>query len=427
MTTNTLAPSPPRSLPVLTFLAHVDATSNLEPCLVAEVDRLEQAYRPDTRVRVELSRKSRPPAVTIGLGAAEIVAAAVVAKVAAPAAGPLAPLVMWGGSLVLADGVSHLVAANRDIKMHHEPAWNGTRIYDIGPDVEKGRIDSPLVGQSDVLKPSVPELARFIADGMKKYPAQVTAVMASGHGMAYTEECSGYTVKDLKKALDDAASRSGKKVDVVVLEACLMGNLESLRILEDSARYAVVSEETMGGMGLPWQNILGSLPKGSMTAEQFGKKIVDGSIATPGIDTVAVIDLQKVEPLSKAVENLAIELRRVVAQGGRSQVRAALKQAAAYPRDFLGAVGRFAFDVRDLGELTDSVAANVTDPKAQQAAANVKSALRDTVVCATTSDEYQDAGHITIQGLRPFFNTGKYVQETGLSEWGALLADMKLI
>lgn len=415
----------PHALPVLTLLAHVDATPHdLEPFEVAEIDSFEQAHRSDARVRVQLSRQSRCAPVQIGLGLLEM-ATMPIAYAASVTLGPLGLAAAAGATLLGFDGAQRLIDGIRSLTKHREPSWNGTRVYDIGSDRTKA-LDSPRVLESDQRRPTVRQLGQFIADGMKQYPAQVTAFMASGHGLAY-ESCSGYSLSSLKKALDDAAAQSGRKVDVVILEACLMGNLESLDMLKDSARYAVVSEETMGAAGLPWKHIVGTLPQGSMTPAQFGQKIVDGCVGADGIDTVAVIDLQKVAPLTQSVNHLARELRRVVAGGGKSEVRSALRHASAYPQGFFDPLTRFSFDVRDLGDLCDSVYGRIADARVRDAADKVRTALEKAVVSSTTSKKYAGASHVTIQGPKPFFKADAYAQKTGFGEWGLLLRDLRRV
>jgi len=419
------APPAKSALPALTFLAHIDATpKELEPYEVAEVDAFEKAYRPDTRVRVQLCRESTPVLQNLGLGLMEV-AAVPIAAALAPTLGPLGFPVLLGGMFLAADGGKRFAQAYASWSHNREPAWNGTRVYDIGPDKRVGRIDSPIVEQRLEDKPDRTQLTRFLAEGMKKYPAQVTAVMLSGHGLAY-KNCTGLGVAAVKEALDQASAQSGRKIDVLILEACLMGNLESLQTLSNSARYVVVSEETMGAAGMPWANIMQSLPKDHLTAEQFGRNIMDWSTDDGNLDTLAVIDLQKIAPLSNSVESLAHELRRVVAQGGKSEVRAALRHAPAYPR-WTDPLDRMSFNMRDLGGVVDGVKARIPDARVQQAADRVKAALQDAVVSSTHRPKYASAGDISIQSTQPFFKTEKYVNQTGFREWGALLHDLRVL
>lgn len=428
---------PPRPAQ-LTFLAHVDATPHdLEVWETAEVESFEKSWRPDTNMVVQLQRDPAPLTGRIATAALELAAVPVAGAAAVgmvtlglaaatllPAAIAVATGVMLAGAGLAAavHGGSRLVDTLQERAARKEPVWSGTRTFEIGPDTSP-RIDSKVVAESPRTEPRASDITRFLAANMQKYPARVTSVLVGGHGLAW-QECAQHPVTTLRQCLEDSARQAGRKPDVLVLESCLMSNLESLNTLRDTARYAIVSEETMGASGLPWQEVFDDLPSHGLTAQSFGRRVIDASAKSDQIDTLALIDLQKVAPLASAVEALAKTLRKAVTAGHGDAVRAALDGSLSFPKGSTTA-DRAWFDVRDLGQITRSVRRGVPDPAVKQAAEQVDACLRDAVVASTSSDGYKAATHISIQGHDQDLDTREYVGETGFREWARLLEDIQ--
>lgn len=88
---------------------------------------------------------------------------------------------------------------------------------------------------------------------MKKYPARATTVLVGGHGLAW-QAYAQHPVSTLRQCLKDNARRAGHKPDVLMLESCLMSNLESLNTLRDAV---VASTSSMGYRGATHTSIQG--------------------------------------------------------------------------------------------------------------------------------------------------------------------------
>ena len=416
----------------LTFLAHVDATPHdLEVFETAEVESFEKAWRPDTNVVVHLQRDPAPLTRRIVSSALEMAFLPVAGAVALglfttsliPAALGTAAGVLMGAAGLAAGvhGCAHLIDAARESILRHEPPWRGTRTFEIGPD-SSARIDSKVGAESPEIEARPSDLTRFLAANMKKFPAQVTTVLVGGHGLAW-QECAQHSVTTLRDCLEASAQQAGRKPDVLVLESCLMSNLESLDILKDTARYAVVSEETMGASGMPWPEVLQDLPKRGLTAASFGRRVIDASAKSDQIDTLALIDLQKIAPLSQAFESMATAVRVAVAKGHGDAVRKALDGAMSFPKGM--EADRSWFDVRDLGQVTRALRQGVPDPAVHRATDQVEACLQDAVVASTATTAYKAASHISIQGHEQALDTHDYVQETGFRQWARLLRDLQ--
>ena len=126
-----------------------------------------------------------------------------------------------------------------------------------------GGIASPVVKSLGAVNMSSPKtLASFIQWGMKHYPAEHTMLIINDHGGGW-EGCvqdrshGGWmTLPDLHKGLDMAQAKTGKKLDVLGFDACLMGMAEVSHELKDNADFMVGSQETEGVAGWPYSNIL---------------------------------------------------------------------------------------------------------------------------------------------------------------------------
>ena len=100
-------------------------------------------------------------------------------------------------------------------------------------------------------------LADSIAWAMKEYPSKHTMVILSDHGGGWqganqsASNNSWMNVSDLEDGFKKAQDLTGKKVDVIGFDECLMASTEVVHQLKDAASYLVGSEETEGGAG--WQ------------------------------------------------------------------------------------------------------------------------------------------------------------------------------
>jgi hypothetical protein len=76
-------------------------------------------------------------------------------------------------------------------------------------------------------------LTKFIVDTVKRFPAQHVALVLNDHGGGLTGAMSDETdggfmsVPNLHKAISDAEKQTGKKLDIVGFDACLMATRSS--------------------------------------------------------------------------------------------------------------------------------------------------------------------------------------------------------
>ena len=165
-------------------------------------------------------------------------------------------------------------------------------------------------------------LADFIRWGVLTCPAKKYALVLWDHGDGarsglFIDELFDQDVMylyELKQALADG----GTHFEAVIIDACLMANLETAWNIKDHADWLVASEETVPGKGTAvgdWLQQLMFYPESD--GQWLGRLICDTTSVKYANDaqeaarstlTWSVIDLKKVDALAEATERLFEEL-----------------------------------------------------------------------------------------------------------------------
>lgn len=403
-------------------------------------------HRPeDTAVSFQLARRARPANLERWLGRLEkMVLPIAIAGVGAAAVGLGLPLLVTAGLAVEAlgtgamawlDGRRRIAAAERSQAYHQEPAWKGTRAFDLerDPTVESLRLPETASTRQP--------FSDFLASQMKAYPARYSAVLISGHGDGY-RKMAGKKVEAVAEELSEARRKTGKKADLVVLEACKAGNLEGLSKLADGARYAVVAEDVIWDAGLPWKPLLEKMDSG-LGPREMGQAMVamTGGVEHQGevkIPQMALIDLEKLEPLNGSVEELA----KVLEGADKDKLRRAFASTRHFPRapekKFTGLTGLaegvyqkvqsdiFYPDLGDLGGFLDGLDREFDEPRINEAVDRVRTGLQEAVVSNQVHPSYRgEAQGLSIRMPSPIHFKEHYGRRTGLPAWGRLIDSLR--
>jgi hypothetical protein len=145
---------------------------------------------------------------------------------------------------------------------------------------------------------------------------------------------------ELKKVLTTVMSESGRTLDIVGFDACLMSMVEVAYQIRPTADFVVASEESEPTDGWPYDTILADLAaKPGMTPADLGKTIVKRYVASYKTRdvTLALLDLGRGPALAKAVKDLAAQLEAAIASPAEyAAVTKAAKAAQKYDiPDFL--------------------------------------------------------------------------------------------
>ncbi|MGE0490759.1 MAG: clostripain-related cysteine peptidase [Vulcanimicrobiota bacterium] len=402
-----------------------------------------------TAVSFQLARKTRSAGWQRTVGKLEklVLPAAVVAVGAAAFTLGLPALVTAGlaveaigtGVMAWLDGNKRLQSVERNEAFHQEPAWKGVKSFDLNAQAAAGPTRLPETSRTEQ------PFNDFLGDKMKAYPARYTAMLVSGHGDGY-RKVAGQKLEEVAETLAANRRQTGKKVDLVVLEACKMGNLEGLAKLAEGARLAIVSEDAIWDVGLPWKPILEKMDAG-LDPEQLGRAIVatSGGVEHKGevkIPQMALIDLEKLAGLCGSVEKLAAHLQDEIEGGHKEKVRAAFASTRHFPRapeprmkGLLGLGERlynkvkrdiFYPDLGDLGGFLDGLDREFSDQKMRQVVAEVRQGLQTSVVSNQVHPSYEGQAHgLSLRMPSPIHFKAYYGKRTGLKEWSQVIDSMR--
>jgi hypothetical protein len=138
---------------------------------------------------------------------------------------------------------------------------------------------------------------------------------------------------DLRQALDDAYEITGRKIDLLYLDACLMGMWEVAHELTDRVDFLLVSQ-SWSWTAFPYHEHLTAV-RNSQSIRAIGRQWTAHEAARMARDrfpyTYSLIDLARLPPLTVAIDNLAQELLPVVTTPtGKEGVRAAFEAGGCF-------------------------------------------------------------------------------------------------
>ncbi|MCC8180959.1 MAG: clostripain-related cysteine peptidase [Planctomycetes bacterium] len=165
-------------------------------------------------------------------------------------------------------------------------------------------------------------LENFIGEGMRMFPAPRTALVLWNHGGGWTsllhdenapgtETGSGHmTLEDVRVALSRAAvNYPDGKLDLLVLDMCLMGQAETLVAVNPFVKYLVASPPLAPGLGLDYAGGIPLFAAGLETADiavGLVKTACKAYIEAEWLDaSLAAYDLSKVGGLLSSFGALA--------------------------------------------------------------------------------------------------------------------------
>lgn len=257
------------------------------------------------------------------------------------------------------NGIKVVVLVDRGRYWTGDGNWEDTRAYEVGLD-ENGynetlsantkRIAIPALG---ITKTSTVELnmgdpntlTKFIQFCKQTYSADNYMLLLANHGSGWRdntakkpdikrsicidETLSGgaygsdeLTTKELGESIEAGLdiSGGGAKLDMLAMDACLMGMIEVAYELRNAAKYFIASSEDVPIYGFPYYQIMNSLNKfkGDMTPEAIAKIFVDDyyDAYTNGLNmegpnevayniTMTVTDLERIPYVVTALNELS--------------------------------------------------------------------------------------------------------------------------
>jgi hypothetical protein len=314
--------------------------------------------------------------------------------------------------------------------------WKGGKTFYVTQDSTQAKINSPVIAEHglnvDMSNPGT--LAKFIIDTVAKFPSDHVALVLNDHGGGWTgaisDDTNGgmFTMPQIKQALDDAEKVTGKKVDILGFDCCLMADLQAAYEFKDSANILLASQETESGPGWTYSPMLGGgkgealqmlqaamTKKIDVSPEEFAKIVVKvNEQHQKDIPTFSATDLTKVGDLTKATDTLA---QAILKTDEKAEVKKAILQAENY-----GGGWAPYKDMRDLDHMAGLIEKAVKDPELKEAALGVKKALSEAIIANEASPEYPNSkglhiyGEMKADGLGADYKELKFAEDTQWDE-----------
>ena len=163
--------------------------------------------------------------------------------------------------------------------------WTDTKLFyvtkGLTPTPENALMD---LGEKNMGDPDT--LIDFVLWAVKNYPAKHYLLDLWDHGGGWQGVCwddtdggDFLTLPEIEYALQAIRAKLNRNIDIVLFDACAMGNLEVFYQLRNYVDIAVGSEASVPGDGCPYDKILSPLVENpAMTPEELARVIVDAYI-----------------------------------------------------------------------------------------------------------------------------------------------------
>jgi hypothetical protein len=253
-------------------------------------------------------------------------------------------------------------------------------------------------------------LEGFVLDGIRGNESDRYALIVSGHAsgvVGLKAEHPGFApgamrTVDLARMLRSVKTKTGRSIDVLGLDACLMSMCEVCWELKDSVDYLVASEGFTSPGGWPYHRVLEAFQKDDdLTPNDAACAIVvaclryyaDFVLADRSADFSAC-DLSRVRPLAGALKQLALRLAEELASPSvRDAVVLSHWRAQSYKSD----------QYADLWDFCDLLRDTRVDEQLCQACDETIAAISDPVRGAVRNSVYSGPGAQHSHGLSIYF------------------------
>ncbi|GEM_PF-800776 len=287
--------------------------------------------------------------------------------------------------------------------------WTGTKRFLVKKDEEEGKIASEeLADLGELNMAEAGTLAEFIEWGMQNYPAEKYALFLWDHGGGWTMHTEDKTSKshsDLD-SLRDAFSKAGlekEKLDLLVFDQCLMGQVDVAYAVAPYAKVMVASEDVVPFFGGDYSAILTELNKepgfdekelAIKTVEAF-ENFYSEKIPNP-FTTMTAIDLEKIGGVKTSLDAFANALEKNVEEDWQE-----IGESLYFSESFATPEGLAVvktFNIYDLVDFSDIVRQKIASQEIEETALALKEAVREAVI-----SDYYGSEHPYANGLTVYF------------------------
>jgi len=201
--------------------------------------------------------------------------------------------------------------------------WTDARVYRVRRNAEpKKGLASELLAAPGELNTGDPKvLEAFLAAAMRAFPARRCALVLSNHGGGWPVNCvdedtgqeglagDALTIGETREAIRAALAAAGrKKLDLLVFDECLMGQLDVLLAVSDLTEFAIGAEDIVAAMGFPYHDVLPLFARKGPTRELVAEtvKVFTNSFGLAALFmndyTMFGYDLSRLEAFTRAFD-----------------------------------------------------------------------------------------------------------------------------
>lgn len=178
--------------------------------------------------------------------------------------------------------------------------------------------NSEVLGEFPKTNMSHPQtLKDFLSWGMKTFPAKHYMVILSGHGMGFIGSLPDDNSNDmmltpeLKSAFDIAAKETGRKIDILGFDSCLMANAETAHALKDSVDFMVASEEVVLNDNWDYSDLAARMKEGSAKDGLSVAEALEGMMNSQqnyALLTASIVDCRRMNEFSGKLKDFSEKL-----------------------------------------------------------------------------------------------------------------------
>lgn len=284
-------------------------------------------------------------------------------------------------------------------------------------------------------------LVDFATWAVEQYPAQNYALIISNHGggwlgVAFDEDSDDdmLTMPEIDQALAEIRQQTGiEKFTLIGFDACLMSQLEVLKVLAKHADYAITSQETIPGAGWEYVTPLLALTENpSLSIAELGQQVVDSYmdyytnvlVGYKAFD-LHLFDLSKTDAVLSALDDFSVAVQ-ANPQDNLKPIGQARANAQLFGADDPSSAEIYSsVDLVDFMNLLNQL---TTDQAVKTAAQAVIAAVDAFEVYGSASPGLPKAHGVAIYFPRNIAsysidsNDEKYAEQADMDSWTAFLA-----
>lgn len=289
------------------------------------------------------------------------------------------------------DQVNIVVQYDRNGNYYPNLDWIGCRRYYITRNNNPGQIGSELIEDLGIVDTGDPAaLVDFATWGIQNYPAHRYALIIWDHGTGWRlvdedfntkgiccDDTSGNHISQpqLRTALQQIRAYYGKNLELIGMDACLMGNLEVAYDVIDIADYLVFSEAAVPAAGYPYHTILQDLTSNpTQDGAALGTSIVNrygDNYASYTTYTMSALKMSEINSLLVALDDFVSTARSLMGTERLNFIAARVNSAS---------ISYSYSDYKDLWLYMETLRAQTSNNTVKTKTAAVQNAVNNAVI-----------------------------------------------